>query len=130
MKRRWTEADVKKLSGRVRGMQPGKQIRVRIKAKQVAEMEQVLSTFNIPFQTEYRFHDKRKFRFDIALVEHKVAIEYEGIMANKSRHTNVVGYTTDADKYNLAQCLGWRVLRYTALNYHNLLSNLQQLGIV
>jgi hypothetical protein len=65
----------------------------------------------------------RKFRFDIAIPALKVAIEYEGIMTikggTKSRHTTNVGYSTDCEKYNLATVEGWRVLRYTALNYNN-----------
>ena len=46
----------------------------------------------------------------------KIGIEYEGIMSDQSRHTNIVGYTGDADKYNLAANMGWVVLRFTAIN--------------
>jgi len=46
-----------------------------------------------------------------------VAVEYEGIFGGKSRHTNLVGFTNDCEKYNNAQILGWVVLRYTASNY-------------
>lgn len=67
--------------------------------------------------TEHRFHDARKFRFDWAIPEKKWAFEYEGIVSRKSRHTGIVGYSKDADKYNIAQGLGWNVYRFTALNY-------------
>ncbi len=71
----------------------------------------------INYVTEYQFHDVRKFRFDIAIPDKMIAIEYEGLNSEKSGHTTVTGYTKDTDKYNLATSLGWRILRYTALNY-------------
>jgi very-short-patch-repair endonuclease len=67
-------------------------------------------------QTEYKFHPTRRWRFDIAIPELKIAIEYEGIAGRKSRHTTMSGYTGDCEKYNEAQILGWRVLRFTAKN--------------
>jgi hypothetical protein len=71
----------------------------------------------IAYELEYRFHDLRKFRFDIAILDMKVGIEYEGLMSEKSRHTTIDGFTMDCIKYNLAQLNGWKVLRYTAKNY-------------
>lgn len=76
---------------------------------------------------EYRFHPERKWRFDWALPELKIAIEYEGIFSEKSRHTSVKGFTGDVDKYNAAQALGWRVFRYTAKNYKQVLTDLNKL---
>ena len=71
----------------------------------------------LPCAAEYRFHPSRKWRFDLAIVPLKIAIEYEGIMgAPRSRHTSATGYTGDANKYNEAQLHGWLVLRFTALN--------------
>jgi very-short-patch-repair endonuclease len=66
--------------------------------------------------SEHRFHPTRRWRFDIAIVDLKIAIEYEGIAGGRSRHTSLTGYTGDADKYNEAQLHGWMVLRFTALN--------------
>lgn len=68
---------------------------------------------------EYRFHDKRRFKFDWAIVHLKIAVEYEGLMSVKSGHTTLAGYTENCNKYNLALMDGWRVLRYTAKNYKN-----------
>ena len=76
-----------------------------------------LKSKGIPFEAEYRFHDKRRFRFDVSIPEYRIAVEYEGIVSGKSRHTTLKGYTGDCEKYNLAVKEGWRVLRYTALNY-------------
>lgn len=77
--------------------------------------------------TEKYFHKERKWRFDWAIPSLKIAIEYEGLMSKKSRHTTVKGFTGDTEKYNAAQGLGWRVLRFTALNYKTLLTELNKI---
>lgn len=87
-------------------------------------IKQTLTLLKIPFEVEYRFHPTRKFRFDVAFPGNKVAIEYEGLVSEKSRHTTIEGYTNDCRKYNLAQGMGWRVLRYTAANYREFLNEL------
>jgi len=58
---------------------------------------------------EFRFHPERKWRFDFAFSEKKVAVEVEG----RGRHQAFGGFEADCDKYNAATLLGWRVLRYT-----------------
>jgi len=85
--------------------------------KGLAYIKSVLTTMGIPYVTELRFHEVRMFRFDIAIEDKKISIEYEGIFSGKSRHTTFSGYTRDSVKYNLATTEGWRVLRYTATNY-------------
>lgn len=67
-------------------------------------------------EREYRFHHKRKFRFDFAWIDDRVACEVEGVISAKSRHTTISGYTKDCDKYNLAAEMGWRVFRYTVIH--------------
>lgn len=76
---------------------------------------------------EYRFTDDRKWRFDWCIPALKLAIEYEGLMSEKSRHTTKKGFTGDTDKYNRAAADGWRVLRFTALNYKSLIDQLKEL---
>lgn len=78
------------------------------------------------FEEEYKFSD-RKFKFDFCITDHMIAIEYEGIQSAKSRHTSITGYSKDCEKYNLAQILGWRVLRYTTLNYTQLYDDLKKI---
>lgn len=77
------------------------------------------------WETEIKFHPKRKWRFDWANEELMVAIEYEGVFGGKSRHTNLTGYTNDCEKYNNAQILGWKVLRYTAANYEQIQKDIE-----
>lgn len=86
--------------------------------KGIQHIKQLLEQAGIEYVTEHRFHHTRKFRFDIAIPELLIAVEYEGVYGGKkSRHTTVSGYTTDSTKYNLAASMGWRVFRYTAKNY-------------
>lgn len=77
--------------------------------------------------TELQFHPERKWRFDWAFPEKMIAIEYEGLMSEKSRHTTVKGFTGDAEKYNEAQRLGWSVYRYTAVNHKDIINDLNKL---
>lgn len=66
------------------------------------------------FVTEHRFHEKRMWRFDLAWVDEKVAVEYEGGLYQRGWHQSIQRYAGDCQKYNAAVRLGWRVLRYTA----------------
>jgi len=93
------------------------------------QIELILKSLKIPFEPEYKFCKDRKFRFDFCLVEHRLGLEYEGIYGGKSRHTTVTGYSKDTEKYNLATCEGWRVLRYTSGTVGNLINDLEKLGI-
>ena len=58
----------------------------------------------------------RKWRFDVAFIDQKIAVEWEGITwyGNKqSRHQSAKGFEGDCTKYREAALLGWVVLRYT-----------------
>jgi very-short-patch-repair endonuclease len=67
--------------------------------------------FGCPVE-EFKFHPTRKWRFDYAYPEHRVAIEVEGLVrGGKSRHTTISGYIGDCDKYNQAILHGWKVIR-------------------
>lgn len=82
---------------------------------------------NITFEKELRFCSNRKFRFDFALPDYKIAIEYDGLNSHKSGHTTLVGFTKDTEKRKLAIELGWDVLNYTVLNYQNVLQDIIKL---
>ena len=64
-------------------------------------------------EKEYKFHPKRRWRFDWAWPLQKVAAEREGGLWNAGRHVRGAGYIADMQKYNEAQRLGWRVFRFT-----------------
>jgi len=68
---------------------------------------------NSIFTPEYKFDEKRKWRFDFALIDKKIAIEVNGGVYTNGRHTRGKGYINDMEKLNKAVELGWRVLQYT-----------------
>jgi very-short-patch-repair endonuclease len=63
-------------------------------------------------ECEYRFDAERRWRFDFAWPNLKLAVETEGGVWIRGRHVRPVGYLADLEKYNRAVVLGWRVLRY------------------
>lgn len=70
----------------------------------------------IGFVREYRFHPKRRWLFDLALPELRIACEYNGIMNLGPSHASVKGLLRDAEKFNEAQKLGWIVVIANAIN--------------
>jgi very-short-patch-repair endonuclease len=62
---------------------------------------------------EFKFHPVRKWRFDYAIPEHKIALEVEGGVWSGGRHTRPQGFLGDIEKYNTATLMGWRVFRTT-----------------
>lgn len=60
---------------------------------------------------EYKFHPTRRWRFDYAIPEHKIALEVEGGVWTGGRHTSPKGFLNDMEKYNTATLMGWRVFR-------------------
>ena len=88
--------------------------------KEKAYIENFLKQNGFNYELELRFAPPRRFRFDYCIPDKKVYIEYEGITGGISRHTTVLGYTKDTEKYNLSAMLGWTGFRYTALNYKDI----------
>lgn len=62
-------------------------------------------------QAEYRFHPIRRWRFDYAWPDYKMALEVEGGVWIRGRHNRASGFLKDMEKYNAAAVLGWRILR-------------------
>jgi very-short-patch-repair endonuclease len=60
---------------------------------------------------EYRFTMLRRWRFDWALPDHKIALEVEGAVWVQGRHTRGSGFVKDMEKYNTAAAMGWRIIR-------------------
>jgi very-short-patch-repair endonuclease len=61
---------------------------------------------------EFRFHPERRWRFDWAFPERKIAVEIDGGVWIAGRHNRGSGYLADMEKLNAAAEAGWRVLRY------------------
>lgn len=60
---------------------------------------------------EFQFHPSRKWRFDFAWPDYKIAVEVDGgqWLARGGRHNT----DKDREKMNAAAELGWRVFRYS-----------------
>ena len=92
-------------------------------------------------EREYRFCSDRRFQFDFAWPEQRIAVEMEGgtwgkpvychacgarvmaytkagkqypVFSAGGRHVRGKGYENDCIKYNLATINGWKVFRVTA----------------
>lgn len=74
--------------------------------------QQLIEADIVHFTREYRFHPTRRWRFDFAWPDVKIACEVEGLHPGRGRHQTIKGYTADCEKYNEAQLLGWRVYRF------------------
>lgn len=59
---------------------------------------------------EYRFHPVRKWRFDFAWPDAKVALEVQGGIWFGGRHTRGAALIKEWEKLNTAASLGWRIL--------------------
>ncbi len=62
---------------------------------------------------EYRFHPRRRWRFDFAWPLYRVAAEIDGGIYSRGRHVRGSGFERDAEKRNAAVLAGWRVLHFT-----------------
>lgn len=64
-----------------------------------------------PFVTEFQFHHERKWRFDFAWLDEKVALEVDGGCFVYGSHARGAGIRKDHEKQNAATMAGWKVLR-------------------
>ena len=72
----------------------------------------ILNKIHKGWVVEYKFHPTRKWKFDFANPELKIAVEQEGGVWIRGRHNRGTGFLNDIEKYNTAVLLGWKVLRY------------------
>lgn len=73
-----------------------------------------------PPAREYRFHPSRRWRFDLAWPEYRVAVEVDGGVYTRGedgqqggRHQRPEGFERDCEKVSTAAAIGWRVLKVT-----------------
>lgn len=72
-----------------------------------------LAVLGVPVVLEYRFHPSRQWRWDIALVDQRIALEVDGGIWTQGRHVRGRGFLADREKINTGVILGWRVLEVT-----------------
>lgn len=70
-----------------------------------------------PPVAEFCFAPPRKWRFDWAWPERMIALEIEGGIWIKGRHTRPSGFIKDMEKYNEAAIRGWRIIRCTRAQF-------------
>ena len=87
----------------------------------------ILQRLGYNVETEYQFHPKRKWRFDYAIPNYRVAIEVEGGVWTQGRHIRPNGFLNDMEKYNAATVMGWRILRTTPKDKMKLLPLIKDL---
>ena len=91
------------------------------KSRQRAKLPKITDIFTVICKTdlkvecvkEYKFHPKRRWRFDYAIPNHKIALEVECGVWTGGRHSRAQGFLGDMEKYNTATLMGWRVFRTT-----------------
>lgn len=84
----------------------------------------------LSFSSEYKFHPTRKWRFDFAIPDKKIAIEIEGGIWLIGRHNRPISMIKDFEKYNEAAKLGWRILKYTPEQVRNVVKISEDLNII
>ncbi|AIL33107.1 DUF559 domain-containing protein [Basilea psittacipulmonis] len=82
--------------------------------------EQQLKASDLSFEREFKFHPTRKWKFDFAMPEKKIAVEIEGGVWTNGRHTRAKGFIADCEKYNTATLMGWQVYRFTGQEVRSL----------
>lgn len=70
-------------------------------------------------ELEYKFHAKRRWRFDLCFVEARLALEVEGGIWIDGRHNRGSGFIKDMEKYNQAAIYGYHLLRATPEQMQN-----------
>lgn len=64
-----------------------------------------------PPRAEHQFAYPRRWRFDFAWIQHRVAVEIDGGLFVAGRHGRGAGIIQDAEKMLEAAARGWRVIR-------------------
>lgn len=83
-------------------------------AQRLKTLFKPLLTAGLPLPClEHKFHATRRWRFDYAWPEQRVALEVEGGIWSGGRHIRPKGFIADMEKYNTAAVEGWRIIRCT-----------------
>jgi very-short-patch-repair endonuclease len=78
-----------------------------------AVLDELVSKYGYEWIAEYRFHFPRRWRFDYCIVDRGIAVEIEGAIWTRGRHTRGKGFEADIEKYNQAAIDGFKVLRFS-----------------
>lgn len=93
--------------------------KVKEQARKLAELVEINLSDLPGYVKEHVFHTTRKWRFDYAWLDLKVALEIHGGVFTNGRHTRGKGFSEDKVKMNSAQLLGWIVIEATTAQVKN-----------
>ena len=75
-----------------------------------AVIRALCARLDVPEPTpEHRFAAPRRWRFDLAWVPSKVALEVQGAIWTNGRHARGSGLLKEYEKMNAAAAAGWRI---------------------
>jgi hypothetical protein len=78
---------------------------------------------------EFRFNLSRRWKADYFIIELNCLIEFEGLGGKTKQgiggHQTKLGYTSNCEKYNKASLMGFKLLRYTAINTNQCVNDLE-----
>jgi very-short-patch-repair endonuclease len=89
--------------------------RVKIDHNEVLYLQLAQTGNAIGWVREHRFHETRRWRFDLAHPGRMIAVEVEGLghFGTMSHHQRHDGMADDCVKYAEAAIAGWRLIRCT-----------------
>jgi very-short-patch-repair endonuclease len=95
--------------------------KMKARKKPSSELEELFARkmAGTGFIREHRFAPPRRWRFDFAWVEKRLAVEIDGGNWNNGRHNRGSARDAENEKMNSAQLLGWRVLHFTGAAVKN-----------
>jgi hypothetical protein len=70
-------------------------------------------------QKEFRFHPERKWRFDFAFPDRKIAVEVQGGLFIGGAHARPTFIVQSYEKMNNAMLLGWKVFQFQPKEFNN-----------
>ena len=81
------------------------------------QFKAILDDLKVEYVEEYKFDQlfNRKFRFDFAIIDKKIAFEIDGATFSGGRHVRGKGYNSDLVKYFLAGAQQWRIFTISTL---------------
>ena len=83
-------------------------------------VQQILEkTTGLKWASEFKFHPKRRWRFDYACEVAKVAIEINGGNYVRGRHSNPTALAKEYQKFAEANAMGWVVVSCTPMTNKN-----------
>ncbi len=86
------------------------------------QLELIFLSMKLDVVREYKFHEKRHWKFDFALPAIRVAIEYEGLNfghGGASGHQTIKGVVAGNEKYSEACIAGWCLVWVNAISVKN-----------